>query len=48
MGVILHTVEDWAVRLPLAFATLTLAFGVVTFLVYRFVSAVKPALASRV
>ena len=48
MGVILHSVEDWGVRLPLAFATLTLAFGVVTFLVYRYVSAFKPALASGV
>lgn len=44
MGVILHTVLDWTVRLPLAFATLTLAFGAASFLVYRFVSMSKSAL----
>jgi DHA2 family methylenomycin A resistance protein-like MFS transporter len=48
MGIILHTVLDWSVRLPLAFATLTLAFGVVSFLVYRFVGVPKPTLPSGV
>jgi DHA2 family methylenomycin A resistance protein-like MFS transporter len=38
MGIILHTVPAWAARLSLAFATLTLAFGVVSLLVHRFVS----------
>jgi DHA2 family methylenomycin A resistance protein-like MFS transporter len=42
MGIILHTVLDWTVRLPLAFATLTVALGVVSFLVYRFVCVFKP------
>jgi DHA2 family methylenomycin A resistance protein-like MFS transporter len=44
MGIILHTVHDWTFRLPLAFATFTLAFGTVSFLVYRFVSVSKPTL----
>jgi len=44
MGIILHTVHDWTIRLPLAFATFTLAFGTVSFLVYRFVSVSKPTL----
>ena len=42
MGVILHGVPDWAIRLSLAFGTFTLAFGVVSFLAYRFVSVSKP------
>jgi MFS transporter, DHA2 family, methylenomycin A resistance protein len=46
MGVILHTVQDWAVRMPLAFATLTLAFGAVSFLATRFVSAPRSTLPS--
>jgi len=42
MGIILHTVPDWTARLSLAFATLTLAYGVVSLLVYRFVSVSRP------
>ena len=44
MGIILYTVQDWTVRLSLAFATFTLAFGTVSFLVYRFVNVTKPTL----
>lgn len=44
MGIILHTVHDWSVRLSLAFAMFTLGFGMVSFLVYRFVNVSKPAL----
>ena len=44
MGIILHTVQDWTVRLSLAFATFAVAFGTVSFLVYRFVSVSKPTL----
>ena len=44
MGIILHTVHDWTVRLSLAFATFAVAFGTVSFLVYRFVSVSKPTL----
>ncbi|ANB77121.1 MFS transporter [Paraburkholderia phytofirmans] len=43
MGIILHTVPGWNVRLQLAFVGLTLAFGAVSFLIYRFVGVFKPA-----
>jgi MFS transporter, DHA2 family, methylenomycin A resistance protein len=43
MGIILHTVLDWSVRLPLAFGALTLAFGAISFLVHYFVRLPKPA-----
>ncbi|MGF7000479.1 MFS transporter [Paraburkholderia sp. GAS32] len=46
MGIILHTVHDWNVRLSLAFAIFTVGFGMVSFLVYRFVNVSKPNLSN--
>ncbi|WP_295951935.1 MFS transporter [Rhodoferax sp.] len=38
VGTILHTVPDWNLRLPLAFAAFALAYGLASLLVYRFVA----------
>ena len=43
MGTVLHVVPSWAVRLPVAFALVALAYAGAWTLVYRYIKLTKPA-----
>ncbi|WP_180977318.1 hypothetical protein [Janthinobacterium sp. ROICE36] len=46
IGSILHMLQDWSLRLPLAYATITAAYGLVACLVYKHVHFPKAAAAA--
>jgi len=43
MGTVLHVVPSWAVRLPVAFALVALAYAGAWTLVYQYIKLAKPA-----